>query len=463
MNIENRLSTEDIVKAVSGMLVNGDMGIRFKGISTDTRNIKPGYIFWALKGKNHDGHNFWKEAIEKGAKGLVISKFPEGFRLEELPKTISVIFVKDTLKALGDLAQWWRERLSAKVIAITGSCGKTTTKELAYSLLSAFFRTEKSPGNFNNLVGVPLSLLSVKKETEVVVLELGTNQKGEIEKLTRIVKPDVAVITCIQPSHLEGLESFEGVLEEKISIFKNSPSHAVFIYNADQEPLRKKAEDFPNKKLCFGIKEDADVKGEEIKCKDFCVEGKVRVGEEVCNLKLNLTGKHNFYNVLCALAIGRIFSFSLREMVEVLEKEELFQRMKVIKTENFIILDDTYNANPSSVLYALESLKDISEEFGKKIVILGDMKELGEYAENFHREVGKKAGEVADAGFFIGEMAEFYAQGFSISQKPCETYKTVEEALTRLKLPFEKAVVLVKGSRALAMERIVEKLKEEPG
>jgi UDP-N-acetylmuramoyl-tripeptide--D-alanyl-D-alanine ligase len=463
VNIENRLITEDIVKAVSGMLVNGDMGIVFKGISTDTRKLKPGYLFWALEGRKYDGHSFWKDAVEKGAKGLIISKFPEGFRLEELPKTISVILVKDTLQALGKLANWWRKELGAKVIAITGSCGKTTTKELTHFILSKFFSTAKSPGNFNNLIGVPLSLLSVKKGIEVVILELGTNSPGEIKILTKIVEPDVSVITCVYPSHLEGLKSFEGVLEEKISLFKNSPFHTIFIYNADQEVLRKKAEAFPNKKLCFGIEESADVKGEEIKCRDFCVEGRVRIEEEVCNLKLNLIGKHNFYNVLCALAIGKAFSLSLKEMVEVLEKGEPFQRMKVLKIGSFVVIDDTYNANPSSVLFALESLKDVSEEFGKKLVILGDMKELGEYAESFHREVGERVGEVADAGFFIGEMAEFYAEGFGTSQKPCETYKTVEEALTKLKLPFKKAVVLVKGSRALAMERIVEKLKKELG
>jgi len=182
MNVEIKLTTEDIIKATSGILINGDMGIIFRGISTDTRIIKPGYLFIALKGEKFDGHDFYKTAIEKGAKGLVFSHFPKGFKVEEIPKTISVILVKDTLKALGDIASFWREKLNSTFVAITGSCGKTTTKELTYNILSRFLKAFKNEANYNNLIGVPLSLLSIKENRDVAILELGTNQKGEIER-----------------------------------------------------------------------------------------------------------------------------------------------------------------------------------------------------------------------------------------------------------------------------------------
>jgi UDP-N-acetylmuramoyl-tripeptide--D-alanyl-D-alanine ligase len=472
MNIERKLSTEEIIKATSGILINGDMGISFKGVSTDTRTIKPGYLFWALKGERFDGHNFYKDAIEKGAKGIVISHFPEGFRVEEIPKTISVILVKDTLKALGDLASLWREKLNSIFVAITGSCGKTTTKELTYNILSKFLKTAKNHANYNNLIGVPLSLLSVNKETEVAILELGTNQKGEIERLSQIVKPHISVITSIYPSHLEGLGSIEGVLEEKISLFKNTHPDGTLIYNFDQELLRTKTQTFPHNKLSFGFSESADISLKNLTFSENRIKAEVFLKGNYYPLEVENIGKHNLLNLLAALCVAVALGFDLEKIISLLGNEiPLFKRFKLFEKENFLIIDDTYNANPGSTKAALEFLQEISKNFDKKVVILGDMKELGEESESLHKEVGRAVAEVADLAIFTGEMAKSYKEGFEIDaeDKSCNVFSSVEEFLESSFLKEllldkdEKIAILVKGSRALKMERIVERILKELG
>ena len=367
MNVEISLSTEDIIKATSGVLINGDMGISFKGISTDTRIIKPGYLFFALKGERFDGHEFYKDAIEKGAKGIVISRFPKGFKLEEIPKTISIILVKDTLKALGDLASFWRDKLNSVFVAITGSCGKTTTKELSYNIISKFFRTSKNYANYNNLIGVPLTLLSIKEDTEVGILELGTNQKGEIERLSQIVKPHISVITSIYPAHLEGLSSVEGVLEEKISLFKNTHKDGTLIYNFDQEILRKRVEDFSQDKLSFGFSENADLSLKNLVFSENKIKGEITFKNNSYFLEIENVGKHNLLNLLAGLCVAISLKLDLKEIVPLIGKEiPLYKRFKIFEKKIFLIIDDTYNANPGSVKAALEFLKEISKDYRKR-------------------------------------------------------------------------------------------------
>ncbi len=466
MNVENRFSTEDVIKATSGILINGDMGITFRGISTDTRIIKPGYLFWALKGERYDGHDFWKEAIDRGAKGLVISYFPLRFKIEELPKTISVILVKDTLQALGDLAHYWRKIINRPVVAITGSCGKTTTKELTCEMLSKFWRCFKNQENYNNLVGVPLSLLSMPEDADIGVFELGTNASGEIERLSKVVFPQVSVITCIYPAHLEGLKSLEGILKEKLSLFENTDERGTLIYNYDQEILREEVKGFKQKKLSFGFEKGADLRIKNVEFRGMEITGELVFKEQIYSLKIPNIGKHNLLNLLAGLAVVLSFELDLKKIVSELGKGiRLFQRTKFYQKEDFLIVDDTYNANPGSMKSAFEYLKEVYN--GKRVFILGEMKELGAESERYHQEVGALAGRFADFCYFIGNMAEAYAQGFSKSSKSFETFKNTEEFLEKLdikkikELCPEGGAILVKGSRALKMERIVEKLLKE--
>ncbi|QER41662.1 UDP-N-acetylmuramoyl-tripeptide--D-alanyl-D-alanine ligase [Thermodesulfobacterium sp. TA1] len=465
MNIDNHFLTEEIVRAASGILLNGDMSSSFRGISTDTRVIKPGYLFWALKGKNFDGHDFWKEALDKGAKGLVISRFPSGFRLEELPKTLTVILVKDTLQALGDFAKFWRKKLNFVGVAITGSCGKTTTKELSFEILSKFFKTYKNLANYNNLIGVPLSILSIKEGTEVAVLELGTNVPGEIARLSEIVFPQVSVITCVYPAHLEGLSSLEGVLEEKVSLFKNTDPNGRLVYFYDQENLRERVKVFNQEKISFGFEEGADLRVQNLSIEGDRLKGEWIFKNQKQPFHLPDIGKHNLLNLLAAIGIGLSLNLEWEAILEKVEKEiSFYQRAKSYKKGRFLVIDDTYNANPGSMRAALELLRDLSG-YLKKVVILGDMLELGPESKKYHEEIGDLAKEVADQGYFIGRNAKFYACTFS--PKPCEVFETTEQFLENLRflklkeMFTEDTAILVKGSRGLRLERVVERLLEE--
>ena len=464
MNVENRFVTEDIVRATSGMLINGDMGIPFRGISTDTRIIKPGYLFWALKGERFDGHDFWKEAINKGAKGLVLSKLPQGLKPEELPKTISVIFVRDTLRALGDFASFWRKKLNFHAVEVAGSCGKTTTKEMVFALVSKFFKAEKSPGNYNNLIGVPLSILSFKEGTEVGVLELGTNTPGEVKRLAEIVYPQTSIITCIAPEHLEGLGDIKGVLKEEISLFEATDPSGTLIYNFDDPLLKEEVKRFSQRKFSVGFDEGADLR---LSCKkgENGIQLELFFRDKTWTLSFPDLGMHNLLNFGFALSTCLSLGIEMEPLLEVADslKKELFIRAKVHRLSSFIVVDDTYNANPSSMEAALSWVySSLLEGKRELVVILGDMKELGEASSELHQKVGKEAAKLASSAIFVGEFAEEYAQGFKESGKPCKCYHDVEELICALdSITFPKgSVILVKGSRALAMERIVKKLLE---
>lgn len=462
MLVKNKLSTEEIIKAVKGILVNGDMGIVFKGICTDTRLFEPGYLFWALKGKNFDGHNFWKEAVEKGAKGLIFEYFPKEMKLEELPKTISVILVRDTLKALGDLAKWYREREDFKVIAITGSCGKTTTKEFTYTLLSNFYKVAKNEGNYNNLIGVPLTLLSLIEKPEWVVLELGTNTPGEIGRLGEISKPIISLITSVYPAHLEGLKSIEGVLDEKISLFKETSKEGILIYFYDQPWLREKVERFSYTKLSYGKEKGANIRlVKALKVKDK-ISVEIEYLGKVYNFDVDSVGEHNILNLLGAIAVSLATGLSIEQIIEKIPQNLTpFIRSKFYQRRDLYVIDDTYNANPGSMEKALLWLSEQPNTLGKKIAILGDMKELGEEAREYHKKIGELAGALIDKAIFIGEMASLYAEGFKASGKPYEIYPTVEDYLEKKVFEERRGVVLIKGSRALQMERIVKKILGE--
>lgn len=467
MNIENTFFLEDIVRVTKGVLLNGDMGAKFKGISTDSRIIPPGYLFWALKGLKYDGHDFWKEAVQRGAKGLVISRIPKDLRIEELPKTIALVLVKDTLYALQEFAHFWRKELNCIVVGITGSCGKTTTKELVYEILSKYFKTAKNEANYNNLIGTPLSLLSMKKGIEVAVLEIGTSFPGEIEKLAKIISPQVSVITSIYPAHLEGLSSIEGILEEKIKIFEHTDPQGTIVYFYDQEMLRKRANAFPHKKISFGFEEGATIRGRILQQNLESLKGEIYFKENKLLFELPNIGKHNVLNLLSALAVALSLGLEIDEIIKKINNREIsiYSRAKKFEKSNVLILDDTYNANPGSMRAAFEYLKSL-KEYPTKILILGDMKELGTHSERYHVEIGDLAKEVADIGYFIGDFAESYGKGFSPNFY--KTFKSVEEFLEKFSeeelleiLKKKRAVVLVKGSRALKMERIVDKLLKE--
>lgn len=456
------LSTEDVVRATKGILLNGDMGLTFSGVTTDSREVEPGFLFFALKGKRFDGHEFIKEAIASGVKGAVVERMPDYLRWDDLPRDVSIILVKDTLYALGELARYVRSLDSYKIIAITGSCGKTTTKEMTYQILSKFYKCGKNEANFNNLIGVPMTILAQDKDKDWVILEIATNSPGEIARLTEITNPDLGAITCVYAAHLEGLKSLEGILEEKTSLFAKMREDGTIVYFYDQENLRERAKNFPQTKISFGFEKGADLWIENFEEAKEGTKISLVWSEKKREIFAKLKGRHQVLNLSASIAIALGTGLEFEEVCEKLpEIEEFYSRLKVIKTENLVVLDDTYNANLGSVAVALEYLENFPKGDFKKVAILGDMKELGEFAKSAHQSIGELAGKVVDFAIFVGEHAQDYRAGFGNGD--CLTFETTEaliEALKQGKINLSRCVVLVKGSRAMGMERFVLALLE---
>jgi UDP-N-acetylmuramoyl-tripeptide--D-alanyl-D-alanine ligase len=455
------ITTEDVIRATGGLLLNGDMRIFFHGVSTDSRTIRPGELFVALKGPHFDGHDFVLAALEEGAKGAIISRWPKDINVFELHKALSIIQVRDTLSALGDLAAYVRRRFSGPVVGITGSSGKSTTKELLATVLSERFEVAKNPGNWNNLIGVPLSILNAPETAEAWVLELATNQPGEIARLTEIASPTVAVLVGVSPAHLEGLGSFEGVLREKLAIFEKAPAQALWVFPFDQEEVRVRVEDMARGRnlLGFGLAEGARVRAEGLR---FTAEGTtfrlLHGGEEV-EVRLPLLGKHFVHDALAAAAAALALGLSLPEIAQGLSRgKTLPHRLEPKRLGPHLVLDDTYNANPASLAAACEVVAAFHGPFAKKIAVIGDMKELGEEAFRLHEEAGRRLAGVFDHVLAVGELAEALARGAGAK---AEVFTEEEALLERLfALMDEPSLVLVKGSRAMQMEKFVHALEE---
>lgn len=454
------LTVEDILGATNGVLIKGDVRDKVESINTDTRNINKNEVFIALKGERFDGHDFVKDAILKGAKGIIIS------REITIEGNIFVIRVRDTLKALQDIANYYRKKLKAKVIGITGSSGKTTTKNLIGKLLSLVGKTYMSRENFNNEIGVPLSILEAEKDTDFLVLEMAMRNKGEISLLSKIAEPDIGVITNIGWAHIGRLGSREAIMEAKAEIFDHIRQDGVAILNSDDPFSMRIYEKLKIKKYTFGFEEKSDLRGSILK-KD---------GEN-CLLKINFPdGKDikiflpiyplNIYrNLFSGLLVLWVIS---PESVYSLEKDFYFdlpkQRLNLKRKENgLVIIDDTYNANPDSMKTAIEYL-DLLKSSGRKIVLLGDMLELGDYSIDGHREVVEEVlKRNIDMAIFYGpEMRKALHTYQNFDEKKIYWSEDPEEIKSILKNSLRSGdTILVKGSRAMYMENFVKFLEDE--
>ncbi|WP_457755686.1 UDP-N-acetylmuramoyl-tripeptide--D-alanyl-D-alanine ligase [Thermodesulfatator indicus] len=454
------ISTEDVVRATGGILLNGDMGVSFTGVSHDTRTIKPGELFVAIKGPRFDGHDFVLEAIENGARGLLVSHWPEEINIFKLHKAISVIKVSDTVKALEDLAAYWRKKLKAKVIAISGTCGKTTTKEILATLLEDY-QTFKTPWNWNNLIGLPLTILNTLPEAEFLVLELGTNLPGEIARLTEIASPEVAIFLGSAPSHLEGLGTPENVFKEEIDVFVKAPQ-AVWVYPYDQKEVKEHVYSLKHKgrEISFGFEEGSDLRGRILSVSLKGTRVKISFEGEDYDVEIPLLGRPFVFDTLAALAGALAAGLSLPELLPKLEKlKPAPHRMEVKQAGGIIILDDTYNANPASFKAAAEVLKAIRQEFSRVVAVVGDMKELGEKAPFYHEEVGRVLAQVCDQILAVGKYARDIARG---GGEKVNVFSDKEALFSALRSVVNQgSLVFVKGSRAMAMEKIVDWLLEE--
>ena len=461
---------EEILQAAGGKLLQGTEKTIFRGISTDSRTLAEGELFIALKGCRFDGHSFALEALERKAGGVVIEEDKvrdirwNGYR----PR--AVIAVKDTLRALGDIARDRRRKYRTPVVAVTGSNGKTTTKEMISECLEPTFPILKTEGNLNNLIGLPLTLLNLTEKERVVVLEMGMNAPGEIRRLTEIAEPDVGLITNIEKAHLEGMGDLEKIKEEKGELFLRMRQDGSIIVNRDDPRVVDLAERFLGQKITFGIHHPADVMAKEIHLRGSEGTSFILIfeGEEM-EVHLPLLGRHFVPNALSAIAVASLFGIELEKAKGALRNFLSFpMRMEFIPLKGGInLINDAYNANPRSMELALETVAEMKKR-GRAVAVLGDMLELGDFAEEAHREIGKKVKECSiDLLVALGEEAPILIESavrHGLEPEKAIVAETHLEVLSILEQMIREGDwILVKGSRRMAMEKVVQGLTERRG
>ncbi|WP_199271534.1 UDP-N-acetylmuramoyl-tripeptide--D-alanyl-D-alanine ligase [Cellulophaga sp. L1A9] len=417
-----------------------ELFLKFSTISTDTRKITKDCIFFALKGENFDGNTYAKKALESGAKYAIIDddRFMEG-------DNDATILVPDVLTCLQELANFHRNFYKTKVIALTGSNGKTTTKELINSVLSTTYKTIATVGNFNNHIGVPLTLLAIKEDTEIAIIEMGANHQKEIEFLCNIAEPDFGYITNFGKAHLEGFGGFEGVIKGKSELYEylQKDDKPIF-FNADDEIQSTKLIPYINK---FGFSE-TDSKYYTIQLKK--VDPFVCIRFEDQEVNSNLIGTYNFINCCAAIIIGKYFTVTSEQIKLGIERYiPANNRSQILEQNSNKIILDAYNANPSSMKAALENFSKLKAS--KKMVFLGDMFELGSAAPEEHQNIAELTSALNfDEAFLIGE-------NFDQTTSKLKTFKSFDELAAFLKTnTFENASILIKGSRGMALERMLD-------
>lgn len=445
----------EVVRATGGEPagpIDGDPLI--PAITTDSRDVPPGSLFVPIRGKRHDAHAFVEQAFLAGAGFSLAAQDAEFARLPA-----NVIRVKDTTRALGDLARWYRSRFDVPVIGITGSCGKTTVKEMLRVVLGE--DVVASPASYNNDIGVPLTLLQMDGRTRACVVEIGTNSPGEVEYLTGIARPTVGVLTNVEAAHLEGLGTVRGVMEEKAALLRGLPADGVAIVNADNYYCREVMEEVDCHLVTFGTWEDADVYGVE----PFATEGGVGFYlYDRMRFEIPALGAHNVANALAAVATGLWLDLSPDVVCDALGRYEAPpMRMSREVVGDVVLVNDAYNANPRSMEAAIRELASRPSE-GRRVAVLGDMLELGESSLQHHESLGRKAANARlDCVWAVGVHAEAVAREarrLGIPEENVAWHESTEQALEAM--PFEPRpgdTWLFKASRGLALERLVEHVR----
>ncbi|MBP9733274.1 MAG: UDP-N-acetylmuramoyl-tripeptide--D-alanyl-D-alanine ligase [Candidatus Omnitrophica bacterium] len=445
---------KQLEQATRGKLMIPTRRMGFKGkVSTDTRTIQPGDLYIALKGKNYDGHDYIDLAFEKGAR-MCIAELGTGRRVRR--RDPDIIFVENTQQAMCRLASFHRRQKNKPLIAITGSCGKTTTKEILAHLLGVKYKVLKNIGTENNIVGVPKTLLNWEDE-DLAVIEIGTNQIGEIHYLTRLVQPTHGVLTLIGHSHLAGLRSIQGVRREKMSMVDAMDDNATVIYNGeDRNIVHDRLKKL--KTVRVGYKKAFNFYADQIHMLDnsigFRLNGKTRIAAPIL-------GQHNVLNTLLAIGAASCFGIKPDDVkARMVSFEAPKGRLRYQELNGIHWIDDSYNANPSSLKAAIELFKSYPPK-GRKILVLGDMLELGPQANAFHREAGQQiAGYPFDLVLTVGTLAARFAEEAAVSgfaKEKLNTFATSTDAGNYLKDKLMPAdTVLLKGSRGTKMEKVME-------
>jgi UDP-N-acetylmuramoyl-tripeptide--D-alanyl-D-alanine ligase len=448
---------EELLRGAQGTLVGGDLAVPVTGVSIDTRTLAVGQAFFAIRGHAQDGHAFLNEAAARGAACLVVHNMPD-----DLPASVPVVLVDETTRALGRLAAWHRARFDVPVAAVTGSNGKTTTKEMMASVLAAFGPVLKPESSFNNQWGLPLTLLRLGPEHRAAALELGANQPGEIAALAEICRPTVGAVTQVSGAHTEFFGSLDGVQAEKSALVRAIGPGGAVVLNADDPRVIAMRRWARGRVLTFGAAADADVRAADPIADDGeGVRFTLAAGGARRAVRLAFAGRHNVANALCAAAVGRALGIDLDRIAAGLEAARPAKGRCVWKPAGTLaILDDTYNANPTSLRAALATFAAGAGQ-RRRVVVLADMLELGAEATAAHDQAGRAIAAAGTAEFIgVGRHAAVAVQaaraaGLAESHHTGTFEDTVALLLKRL-VPGD--AVLVKGSRGMRMERVVDAL-----
>ena len=453
------------LKQVEQMVMGAGLAEKYvnetvQGVSIDTRKITTGNLYIPIQGDRFDGHSFVEKAIENGAVATLWKK-----NVQNPPVNIPVIFVEDTLEALQTLAKSYRDQLDVKVIGVTGSNGKTSTKDIVTSLLATKFKVQKTEGNFNNHIGLPLTILSLEENTEMAVLEMGMSSRGEIEFLSKLARPNAAIITNIGEAHLMDLGSRDAIAEAKLEIVTGLQDGGVFVYNGD-EPLltnRVPSMNLAAETITFGDARANNYYPTSVTLQATGTYFKMNQDENIA-FYLPVLGKHNVYNTLASMAIAKYFGVTWEEMKQGLVTLQMTgMRMEIVKTENGLtIINDAYNASPTAMEAAFHLMNGL-DGFSKKIIVLGDMLELGDQEVQFHYEVGKLIDPARISYVFTyGRLGAQIAEGAKINfpNERVKVYDNKEELVKNLQAIVDvKDVVLVKASRGMKLEEVITMLK----
>lgn len=446
----------EILKATKGGLLAGSEPAQIKGVSIDSRSIRKGEIFVAIKGARYDGHTFVADALKKGAVGAIVCS--KKVLSSDIMKFIAasncfIILVDDSLKALGEIASFHRRKFDIPVVAVTGSNGKTATKEMIENILRSKWSPLKNTGTQNNLVGVPLTLLKLTDRNKSAIIELGMSRAGEIKELAEMVRPNIGVITNIGPSHLEYLESLEAIYRAKRELLDFLGKWDIAVLNNDDLFLRR----FKKKGLkilTFSIKRKSDFQARDIKRQKQGWRFKIR-GRPYF---IPLAAYHDIYNALAAISIGMLCNVNFEEMARALNNcAPLEKRMRRSVFNDIEFIDDTYNSNPLSLKNAIKTLADYRTR-GKKILVSGDMLELGKKSVYYHKRVGRLVARSGIDNFItVGDlMHNSFLAAKRYGMKNTHSFSTKEEAAALLKrIARPDDVILVKGSRATQMEDVI--------
>jgi UDP-N-acetylmuramoyl-tripeptide--D-alanyl-D-alanine ligase len=448
------ITVEILAKVLRADVISGGTtGASVSGVSIDSRTIQAGDCFFAVKGENFDGHDYLEQAFEKGAACAVIEEVAEPGG--------NILKVGNTIKALGELARWYRGEMDFKVVAITGSAGKTTTREMAYHVLSRHFSCTQAPKSFNNAIGLPLTILSADEQHEIVIVEIGSNQPGEISHLAAIAVPDVAMVTNIYPAHLAGFGDIEAIIKEKASIADGLRAGGTLLINGDFEQLVRYCSTVKRDFVTFGAGAACDIRGENLVSHGLGGKGTID-GVEVT---VPLAGKANLSNALAAWAICRQFDIGAGDFAETISTfEAIDMRLQIQTAGPITVINDCYNANPMSMANALDCLVQVGAG-QRRVFICGTMAELGPHSEKLHRQLGQL---VAKSGVevlaTVGDFADVVAEAAKTDARNEDfeifIFKNTNELCNNLSRFVQRDdIVLVKGSRSAKLEKAVQKLE----